>query len=258
MLNCFFGENHFPDSRYLVDQLLNSDAHWECHARCPTCKKYVRKFAQKERNAICTLCNKSFSLKSPLYTDFFVIFNIENQIKDLLESNSKNYEALCRSRLQDKEIIEDFTDGLQYKNFMNELPEDRKNNFASLTMNSDGSPVFKSPKYSIWPIQAIINELAIDVRLNEVIVCGMWFNNMNIFLDPFVDKIANMSHEVIACNIDNHLQNIFIYALCCCVDSGAHPCMQGIIQYDGYFGCSWCLHPGVYVETETGGCVKYP
>lgn len=33
--------------------------------------------------------------------------------------------------------------------------------------------------------------------------------------------------------------------------------MQGIVQYNGYFGCSWWLHPGVYVRTLRGGCVKY-
>lgn len=34
--------------------------------------------------------------------------------------------------------------------------------------------------------------------------------------------------------------------------------MQGMVQYNGYYGCPWCLHSGVYVETETGGCVKFP
>ncbi|XP_077544925.1 uncharacterized protein LOC144158139 isoform X2 [Haemaphysalis longicornis] len=30
--------------------------------------------------------------------------------------------------------------------------------------------------------------------------------------------------------------------------------MQNVMQYNGYYGCSWCLHPGKYVA----GCVKYP
>ncbi|CAN8007110.1 unnamed protein product [Ixodes pacificus] len=30
--------------------------------------------------------------------------------------------------------------------------------------------------------------------------------------------------------------------------------MQNMMQYNGYFGCGWCLHPGTSVE----GTVKYP
>ncbi|XP_049513338.1 uncharacterized protein LOC119466411 isoform X2 [Dermacentor silvarum] len=30
--------------------------------------------------------------------------------------------------------------------------------------------------------------------------------------------------------------------------------MQNVLQFNGYYGCSWCLHPGEFIE----GCVKYP
>ena len=33
--------------------------------------------------------------------------------------------------------------------------------------------------------------------------------------------------------------------------------MQGFVQFNGYFGCGWCVHPGSYVLSNRGGSVKY-
>ncbi|XP_040079424.2 uncharacterized protein LOC120850812 [Ixodes scapularis] len=33
------------------------------------------------------------------------------------------------------------------------------------------------------------------------------------------------------------------FAVCCTVDSVAWPLLQNMIQFNTYFGCSWCLHP---------------
>ncbi|CAN7988266.1 unnamed protein product [Ixodes hexagonus] len=39
-----------------------------------------------------------------------------------------------------------------------------------------------------------------------------------------------------------------VYCLCCSADSPARALMQNMVQYNGYFGCSWCLHPRKTVE----------
>lgn len=39
----------------------------------------------------------------------------------------------------------------------------------------------------------------------------------------------------------------------CCVDSRARPAMQNTTQFNGYFGCGFCLHPGTLVNKQ----VKY-
>lgn len=61
----------------------------------------------------------------------------------------------------------------------------------------------------------------------------------------------------ILCIINSMARRFKIFALCCCVDSAARAPIQGIVQYDGYFICSGCLHPGVYVRASRGSCVKY-
>ena len=91
MLNCFFGFRIFPENRYLIDQMFASRNHIQYHAVCPRCKMYVKKFNREQRQIKCNLCNTEIFLKSPTYTDFFVIIEIEKDIANLIQSNQEHY-----------------------------------------------------------------------------------------------------------------------------------------------------------------------
>ncbi|KAL7288253.1 hypothetical protein TKK_0017593 [Trichogramma kaykai] len=194
---------------------------------------------------------------------------VNKEIVNLIQENKNYYLNIVKLR-QEKQLgvneISDFYDGVMYEKLTETLSsqDEEFTNFDYVTtvMNSDGSPIFESSNYSIWPIQFIINELPYDVRTAHPIVCGLWFGkgkpNMNIFLKPFVDYMNRLANDGVSCIIDNVERQIKIYTQCCCVDSAARPQMQGFIQYNGYFGCGWCLHPGVYVASKKKGCVKYP
>ena len=90
----------------------------------------------------------------------------------------------------------------------------------------------------------------------------MWFGrdkpNMTSFLSSFVKRINEYTNDGIACSINNEVKNIKIFALCCCVDSVARDPMQGIVKFNGYFGCNWCLQRGESVPTGKGHTLKYP
>ena len=72
------------------------------------------------------------------------------------------------------------------------------------------------------------------------------------FLKPFVNSINRIETDGISCNFNGEVKRIYVHALCCCVD-----CMQSMIQYNGYYGCSWCLHPGQRVFHNRGATIKY-
>ena len=158
-------------------------------------------------------------------------------------------------------LCDTLTDGILYKKFIRSFPENERQNIVTATFNTEGSPVFKSSKFSIWPIQLIINELPFRVRSSNPIVCGLWFGKdkpkMNIFLKPFVEYMNKLANVGVKCKINNAERFIKVHTICSCVDSAARPPMQGIIQYNGYYGCSWCMHPGVYIPAIRDGCVKY-
>lgn len=262
MLNCFFGFSILPSTRYLIDQMFNPKMATEYHAVCPNCKNYITKFDRNNCRVECKTCNTIISLKDPTYTDFFAIMNVNNEIVSLIEDNQKFYNYVVRERVQNSEKFHDILDGVLYKEFVDSLSVEDKLNFATCTMNSDGSPIFESSKFSIWPIQIIINELPFDVRTAKPIVCGIWFGknkpDMNVFLTPYIVHMNKLSNDGIQCTIANEVRTIKVFTICCCVDSVARAPMQGIVQYNGYFGCSWCLHPGNYIFNNSGGgSVKY-
>ena len=133
--------------------------------------------------------------------------------------------------------------------------------YLTTTFNSDGSPLFKSSSFSIWPIQFVINEMPFDVRIARPMVSGLWFRrhkpDMNVFLKPFVSYMNRLPEVGVPCIVENVERQIKIYTKCCVVDAVARPLMQGLSQFTGYFGCSWCLHLGTYVKSGKKGCVKY-
>ncbi len=75
---------------------------------------------------------------------------------------------------------------------------------------------------------------------------------MSIFLRPFVDQAKTLARRVLE-KKNGTCVNIKIVGICCSVDSKARPAMQNTTQFNGYFGCSFCLHPGTLVEKQ----VKY-
>ena len=60
----------------------------------------------------------------------------------------------------------------------------------------------------------------------------------------------------IVCDLNGENRVIIPYVICCCVDSVARAPMQGLHQFNGAFGCSWCLHSGKYDKINKS--MKYP
>ena len=85
--------------------------------------------------------------------------------------------------------VEDIYDGSIYKS----LPPDFINNVNNVTFswNSDGVPLCKSSKISIWPFYLTINELPFKLRGKKeyTIIAGLWFGvhkpPANLFLTAF-------------------------------------------------------------------------
>jgi hypothetical protein len=107
---------------------------------------------------------------------------------------------------------------------------------------------------SLWPLQFVINELDPSIRFlpENVIVCGLWFGgdpNMEVFLKPMVTELANLKNKMIDLKIsDTGKINIQLRALLCTADCPAKDKLLKKVQFNGYFGCTYCLHPGTLVE----------
>lgn len=86
----------------------------------------------------------------------------------------------------------------------------------------------------------------------------MWFgknkSEMRTFLDVFVKEINMMNERKIECMIHGEKRMLKLYLLICCVDIVARAPMQGLVQFNSYNSCSWCLHHGEWQN----GCVRFP
>ncbi|XP_064461624.1 uncharacterized protein LOC135371566 [Ornithodoros turicata] len=76
---------------------------------------------------------------------------------------------------------------------------------------------------------------------------------MEVFLKKFVKQCSRLADKGFKW-IKNGVQVVSkAFVVCCSVDSAARPLLQNMIKFNGFFGCSWCLHPGVTVK----GDVRY-
>ena len=99
-------------------------------------------------------------------TSFFIEVPIEAQLKSMFAQEGFEEKLKFRFQRQKKcnDSIEKIYDGEVYQKLAdcNGPLSDPRNN--SLTWNTDGIPIFKSSKFSVWPFYCIINELSFVER----------------------------------------------------------------------------------------------
>ena len=261
LINILFGKEVIPRSKYLFQKVFknNSDI-VEFHFYCKSCKMYIG--TQKEINDAnilhCAVCSAPIEISTMNSASFFINVPIAPQIQALLENPEIQININYRhQRPQDEHVISDIYDGEKYRALSKpgEILSDPNN--LSYNFNSDGSPVYKSSKFSIWPIHLHLNELPPKIRFQNVVLAGLWFGAqepaMSIFLKPFVEQTKSLALNGVSWRKNGSIVNSKIVGICCCVDSKARPTMQNTTQFNGYFGCGFCLHPGTLVERQ----VKY-
>ncbi|XP_077519808.1 uncharacterized protein LOC144129530 [Amblyomma americanum] len=118
--------------------------------------------------------------------------------------------------------------------------------------------MFKSSKYSIWPIQVMINELPAHLRSRNILIPALWYGqshaDMTLFMQAFVKQMHQLEQTGIAWKAGLQTMHSKVYCLSCCADSPARALLQNMVQFNGRYGCGWCLHPGQTID----GTIKYP
>ncbi len=159
LINSLFGKEVLPRSKYMFNKIFknNSDI-VEFHFYCKTCKIYIGTQEDiKDKNI-----TEYVNCKTP-------------QIQTLLETpeiqNNINYK---QQRAECDHVISDLYDGEMYKNSSRPGGVLSHPNNLSYIFNSDGSPIYKSSKFSIWPIQLHLNELPPKMIFKNVVLAGLW------------------------------------------------------------------------------------
>lgn len=224
---------------------------------CHFCQTYMGK---DPNDGSCFDCGAMFNKESNIQNGhFFLSASLKDLLKDILTSHGT--ELLPKKRLKGEHDIKDVMDGMMYQNLLEQGKLDDDD--LTLTWNCDGVPIFKSPAYSIWPIQFTINELPYMQRKDNVIVAGLWFGaekpKMNAFLKPFVDECCDLAQNPFHWRDSNGIvHSSKVFSLVCSSDAVARPLLRNCKQFNGEYGCDWCLHPGTTVKKGYGFTRSYP
>ena len=159
------------------------------HYYCSIC------FTKKERANVdeCEHCQK----KTPL--SYFIGIPIISQLEKLYKR--KGFKELLDHRFtrqkNNPHNYEDIYDGSVYTELVEQGFLSNPDNI-SLTWNTDGVPLYKSSKVSIWPFYFVINELPYTHRFKRenMIFAGLWFGATkpvaNLFLSAFRENLRKL------------------------------------------------------------------
>lgn len=256
LLNTLLGVEALPATKFAFRNMWKAAQTQllRYHYFCKNCYSvlHVTSNTREKETVRCEICKKDYTLQCMARTgSFFVIFNLKAQLQHLLKITGNllvaNLQKL-RMVMEDCAAYADLTDGDLYKRARSSLQ--MKWTDLTLTFNTDGAPVFKSSKASVWPIQLMNNELPIPHRFHNIIVAGLWFAKehppMHIFLKSFTDEFNKIGEIVWTC--PGQILRSRVYILCCCVDSPARAALLNMKQFNGYYGCPWCLQRGTLIE----------
>lgn len=252
LVNLIFEDPILPTSQYLLEKVFDEAGkpmrpqYYCSESDCFVCIGDVGSRKQFE----CPKCKKKWRVSE---APFFILLDVLPQLKKVLKG--------CDLRdltkpLGHSDALSDICDGTMYRDFVDATAD--VGHRISFTLNVDGTPLFKSSNTSIWPIQLIVNEIPAAERMKRLVLAALWFGpakpHMEMFQDAFVEEMNKLSTRGFSLMYKGTLQTFRAFCICCAVDSVARAPMQGVTQFNGFYGCNWCLQAGENV----GNAHKYP
>jgi hypothetical protein len=233
----FFSSTKAP----LVNHQFCSNCDYLLEGPTDTCPVCACDF--KEKN------NTSYFVQIPFLFQIQEFFKRSGFHKDLMHMFSREKKA--------DDNIEDIYDGELYQE--HSRPGCFLDSFNNLSFMwyTDGVPLFKSSKISLWPLFLSINELPILERFKteNMLFGGLWFGrskpSMACFLKPFHDsltRIRDIGYEVFCVHCST-LLTVRGMLLCGTCDLPAKCMVLNMIQFNGKHGCTYCTQEGVMVKT---------
>ncbi|XP_042144491.1 uncharacterized protein LOC121834781 [Ixodes scapularis] len=226
-----------PTSKYLLLKTLGADVPGaEKHFYCMDCLGYLGR-STPEGQAHCENCERDVDIVS---CPFFLVMPLKEQIERILAQ--QNLKWLPQSNGA-RNTIGDVKDGIEHAR----LSADFSTHDISLLWNTDGIRVFEKSSFDIWPVQCEILQLDPAVREQNMLMPALWFGfckpNMTTLLTPFTKELQELSTGF-SCVKDGKTVHIRVFAAACSVDAIARSAVRNCKQFNGFYGCGWCYHPG--------------
>lgn len=272
-LHCPSPNNCVQTLRKLWGHFRNLNTPIEWHYYCRHCHAYIGT-EEPSRSSHCTSCKKDFSTGRSSSWHSFIVFPIIAQLSCFFQE--KGFLELLRYRFDhehDKanrgvpDNIEDIVDGDNYKRFFGPGGFLRNPHNICFQINTDGVALFKSSKFSIWPVYIVICDLPPSKRYTRKyrIFAGLWFGftkpTFSTFMKPFVNMMQSLYKDGLTISTPDAETPITIRALTISstMDAPAKCLFLCMKQFNGECGCPYCKETGTNIRTQkSGNCRTYP
>lgn len=261
LFHSMLGSNStLPKTKYFFQKFFGSNEQAIFHFYCQNCNLYIDTLTNlKQENHLdkCLNCQHEFSLKKMNNGHFFIQLPLRDQIYNKIVKHPEILDFGQTPELNNS--IRDYYDGALYKDLRQKIGSCK---LVTLTMNTDGVRVFKSTaKSSLWPIQMFINEFPATKRfkLGNIILNGVWFGknpDVSLYLKHLINELNELDEDKIQVNIANKRHDVTVRAFLMTADTVARCKLMKMKQFNGKFGCTYCLHPGVRLDGAKTS--KYP
>ena len=163
-----------------------------------------------------------------------------------------NWDSLRRPShsAADGEILRDVWDGSALRSLCSNGRFFSNRNNLALSLSTDGVPLYKSSKLSLWPIYLVILNLPAHIRMNaeNVLLCGVWLGStkpiVNLLLKPITKFLQRLSTLGVVIETSKGIATVRAKLVMGIFDLPAKAAVLCAKQFNGKFGCSVCLHPG--------------
>jgi hypothetical protein len=124
----------------------------------------------------------------------------------------------------------------------------------ALSLSTDGVPIFKSSSTTLWPVYLIVNNLPPDIRMNSenVITTSLWYGPckppMHYLLAPVVRSLEKLATAGITMSTPSGTKTVRAKLQLGIFDLLAKAAVLNMMQFNGKFGCSTCLNPGIHQD----------
>ncbi|KAE8738351.1 hypothetical protein FOCC_FOCC016171, partial [Frankliniella occidentalis] len=246
----------FLPSKYLMKSAIEKYSFGLTeHHMCPFCGKYIGIVTVNTFE--CNGCDRTTDVnRNKKDGTTFLYLKLRDQLQSLLESLPEDVELGPRksSCKINPFNYEDIYDGSVYK---------RIHTSDTITVNFfiDGLQVATTSKQSAWPVLLTVNELPLALRRKHVLMTSLWLSKKKPvckeYLKPFVAEMRELARTGVTYRRNGMLKSVRVKCVCCISDTVARPMIRNSKQFNGKFGCGFCLHPGVKMQMGKGETRSY-
>ena len=243
-------KNTIPASKYKHNKALKHFQFLQILKElCPKCKTEL----DIGNKCINHNCNKNGYVV--LYEERlkFYVIDLLPQLKRLISENWITIAEFLVNHKPRRGIIHDIMDGRVYRSEVKDQ-FDGITNFVltvSVVWHIDGAATIKSKDLNIWSIQCFVVEMPIShrYRFRSILLAGLWFGkqkpNMELFQRNFVNEVKELVRNGFTVELENgSILNCTFRIQNQSADLPAKASSLRMKQFNGLFGCGYCLHPG--------------